>query len=170
MRGMGNTANRATCHEMRRNTAPTTTTVVLTCAKVVGTLVQEPLELIDVIVKDGEDVSLLPFVKPRHALLLNVVEGVQPQLVLHRLGQVPPQDTVEVFEQRLNPHMRKVSTDKATSWCHGSTRPTFASVDSSRSTTTSTAKPMSSGGARSQNLLNTEQNAAKRTVPRCGFM
>ena len=46
----------------------------------------------------------------------------------------------------------------------------LASVESSRKTTTSTAKPMSSGGARSQNLLNTEQKAAKRTVLRCGFM
>ena len=171
MSGMGNTAKRATCHEIRRKTAPTTMTVVLTCTQqIVGPFVQKSLKLVDVVVENGKNVPFLPFVEPRHPLLLDVVKRVQPQFVLHGLGEVTPENTVEVFEQRLKSPYEEREDGQGNQLMQGSTSPTVANVDSSRSTTTSTARPMSSGGAKSQNLLKIEQKAARRTVPRCGRM
>ena len=71
--------------------------------EVVGPFVQEPFKLIDIVVENGEDVAFLSFVKPYHALLLNVVKRVQPQLVLHGLSEVAPQDAVEVLKQGFQP-------------------------------------------------------------------
>ena len=48
-----------------------------------------------------------------------------------------------------NPHIANVSTDSRINWFHGSKIPILARKESSLSTTTSTAKPINSGGAKS---------------------
>ena len=66
----------------------------------VGSMVEEPLQLVDVIVQHGEQSpAAVPF-KEIHLQLLEVVIGLQPQAVLRALGQIAPEDSVEVFEQR----------------------------------------------------------------------
>ena len=66
--------------------------------------------------------------------------------------------------------MMKVKTDSRISWCQASTTPNPARKDSSLCTTTSTAKPISKGGAKSHILFSTEHSVARRIVPLCGDM
>ena len=66
--------------------------------------------------------------------------------------------------------MTKVSTESRINWFHGSVNPNPARKESSCKTTTSTAKPISKGGAKSHILLVTEQNEARRIVFLCPCM
>ena len=67
-------------------------------------------------------------------------------------------------------HIANVRTDSRINWFHGSEIPIPARKESSLSTTTSTAKPINRGGAKSQILLVIEQKEARRMVLLCPFM
>ena len=68
--------------------------------QIVCSFVEKTLKLIDVVVKYGQNVSFLTFIKPRHALPLDVSERVKAHLMLNGLRKVAPQDAVKKFEQR----------------------------------------------------------------------
>ena len=138
--------------------------------EVVGPLIQKTLKLVDVIVEDGEDIAFLTLIKPRHALTLHVVKRVQPKLVLNRLSKVSPEHTVEVFEQRFKAPNEEGQDGESHQLVPRIDQSGGGQQRSFSSTTTSTASPISNGGAKSQNLLKIEQKEARRTVPRCGRM
>ena len=71
--------------------------------QIVRSLVKKSFELVDVVVKNGKDVAFLSLIKPCHSLFLDMVERVQSQLMLNGLGQVSPEDSIEIFEQRFKP-------------------------------------------------------------------
>ena len=67
----------------------------------VGAVVEEALQLVDVVVEHGHQPAAAARLKKAHLQFLEVVVGLQAQLVLHRLGQVAPEQPIEVLEQRL---------------------------------------------------------------------
>ena len=73
----------------------------------VGSMVEEPFQLVDVIVQHGEQSTGAVPLEEIHLQLLEMVVGLQPQAVLRALGQIAPEDSVEVFEQRFRcPHQK----------------------------------------------------------------
>ena len=79
--------------------------------------------------------SFLPFVEPRHPLLLDVVKRVQPQFVLHGLGAGFAREhrrSIRTATQR-SPYEER-EDGQGNQLMPGSTSPTVANVDSSRST------------------------------------
>ncbi len=71
--------------------------------QIVGAVVEEALELVDVVVEDGEQLARAAIGVPGHAEALDVGVGVQPQLVLHGLSEVAPALLEEELEQALEP-------------------------------------------------------------------
>ena len=68
---------------------------------VVGAFVQKALELVDVIVEHRHQPARAAIFEVGHLHVLHVIVGVQTQVMLHGLGQIAPQDAVEVLEERL---------------------------------------------------------------------
>ncbi len=63
-------------------------------------MVQESLELIDVVVQHGHQVAGRALFEVAQVEVFDVVEGVNPKIVLNRLGEVAPGHPVEVLEER----------------------------------------------------------------------
>ena len=61
-------------------------------------VVEESLQLVDVVVENCEQPATAAGFKEAHFQLLQMAVGLQTQLVLHGLGQVAPQQGIEVFE------------------------------------------------------------------------
>lgn len=67
----------------------------------VGAAIEKALELVDVVVQDGDETTAAPILEVRHLQLLHVSVGLRAQLVLNRLRQVSPEHVVQVLEHRL---------------------------------------------------------------------
>ena len=73
--------------------------------EVVGADVEEPLELVHVVVEHGHEAARAVVLEVGQLELLDVAVGVHPGLVLHRLGQGPPEHVGDVVGDRLeDPH------------------------------------------------------------------
>ena len=66
---------------------------------VIGAAVEEALQLVDVVIEHGHQPAGATGLEIGHLQVLEVVVGPNPELVLHGLGQVAPEQLVEVFEQ-----------------------------------------------------------------------
>ena len=66
---------------------------------VVRPAVEEALELVDVVVEDRGQLARAARLEERHVLTLHLIVGVLPEIGLQILGEVAPQDQVEVLEQ-----------------------------------------------------------------------
>ena len=62
-------------------------------------MVEEALELVDVVVEHGHQATAAAGLKEGHLQMLEVVVALKPQFVLHGLGEVAPEQGVEVLEQ-----------------------------------------------------------------------
>ena len=70
-----------------------------------GADVEEALELVDVVVERGERRPRGPALVPAQVEVLDVVVGLDPQVVLDALGQAAPQHAGDVLAERLDhPH------------------------------------------------------------------
>src|SRR5690606_11349820 len=69
--------------------------------QIVRAAVQEPLELIDVVVQDRHQPAGGGVLEVGHVELLDVGVSLLTQLVLQRLGQAAPLHAVQVLEDRL---------------------------------------------------------------------
>ena len=67
----------------------------------VGSEVEESLELVDVVVEDGHQVSTCPIFEVGHLEALHMAEGLDTHLVLDCLGEVAPAECCEILESRL---------------------------------------------------------------------
>ena len=67
----------------------------------VGPAVQKTLHLVDVVVQDSHQVAGALVLEIRHVQPLHMAVGVQPQIVLQVLRQLPPLHLVQILEQRL---------------------------------------------------------------------
>ena len=67
----------------------------------VGAMVEEALQLVDVVVQHRHQPATAAQLKKAHLQLLEVVVGLKSQLVLQPLGQVAPEQPLQVFEARL---------------------------------------------------------------------
>ena len=68
---------------------------------VVDAHVQEALELVDVVVQDGQQAAGGAVFEVGQLEMLDVVVGVDAQFVLQGLRQVAPGDLIEILEERL---------------------------------------------------------------------
>ena len=62
-------------------------------------MVKKPFQLVDVVIEDSHQLAGTAAFKEGHLQVLKMVVGLNPQFVLHRLGQVAPEQAVEIFEQ-----------------------------------------------------------------------
>ena len=67
----------------------------------VGPVVEESLQLVDVVVEDGHEIAGGLFLEVGHFEMLHMGVGVESQLVLDCLGEVAPGNRLEVLEHRL---------------------------------------------------------------------
>ena len=65
----------------------------------VGPVVEEALQLVDVVVEDGEQPAAAAGLEEGHLQVLEMVVGLDAQFVLDRLGQVAPEEGIEVLEE-----------------------------------------------------------------------
>ncbi len=68
--------------------------------QLVGAAVEKPLELVDVVVENRHQAAGAAVFEVGQLELLDPGVGVEPELVLHRLGEVAPEHRVSVFEGR----------------------------------------------------------------------
>ena len=130
----------------------------------VGAPFEEALQLVDVVVEDRHQAAGAAILKVGQFQLLHVVIGVQAQLVLHGLGQVAPQHAGGVLEADSSaPDDQRQARPGPAAACYVGDAQIWARNESSCWTTTSTATPISTGGARSKTLLSTEVAEARRT-------
>ena len=74
----------------------------------VGALVKKALELVDVVVENGQEAAAEAGLEESHVQALEVSIPLDPQLVLHGLGKVAPEEGVEVFEEGFRaPHQER---------------------------------------------------------------
>ena len=67
----------------------------------IGSLIEKALELVDVVVEDRHQAAGAALLKEGHLQLLEVAIGLLAQLMLNGLGQVAPEQGVEIFKERL---------------------------------------------------------------------
>ena len=67
----------------------------------IGAAIQEALQLVDVVVHGSDQLAGAPGLEEGHVQALGVLVGIQAHVGLEALGEVAPQDLVEVLEQRL---------------------------------------------------------------------
>ena len=75
----------------------------------VGAMVEKALQLVDVVVEDGQQLATAARLEKGHLQPLQVVVTLQTQFVLHRLGQVAPKQAIKILKQRFGgpDHKRK---------------------------------------------------------------
>ena len=78
---------------------------------VVGTAVEEALQLVHVVVEHRQQAARGAVLEPAQLEPLGVVVGLHPQLALQVLSEVSPRDLEEVLEQRL-PHPDQCSDER----------------------------------------------------------
>ena len=68
----------------------------------VGTAIEETLQLVDVVVQHGHQSTAAVLLEEGKFQLLEMVVGLQTQTMLRDLSQIAPEHVVEIFEQRFS--------------------------------------------------------------------
>ncbi len=98
---MGATATSESCQEMGNITAKAKTKSTPSCTQLVEAGVQEPLELVHVVVQHGQDLAQPVLLEEGDLPRLDAVVDVHPQVVLHLLGEVHEPRLVDPLEEAL---------------------------------------------------------------------
>ena len=78
----------------------------------IGTTVEKTLELIDVVVENGEQATTTVVLKKRQLKLLQMVVGLEAQAVLGALSQVAPKNVVQILKDRLrSPNQKRKESE-----------------------------------------------------------
>ena len=84
-------------------------------------MVEKTLELVDVVVEHSKQPTAAVLLEKSEFQLLQMVVGLKTQAVLRGLGQVAPENVVEVFEQGFGGPHHKREQSQSPELLHGRT-------------------------------------------------